>query len=133
MYSENVSVISFLDAQARQLVEKLSQSLYSAFPVFSEAVTVDTTNEDSWPKVIDRKFKASVGDREIAKVTMEYVNWNPRDGESWSLSVMMMPPESKVPLYINIQYNQTDGYFEVGWYEGEEKNFERMKALLEAM
>lgn len=128
----DASVITFLDAQGRNLLEKLCTAFHGAMPVVVLAQSEDTTAGDGWPKVIAHKFTATISGEEVATASTEYVNWNPRDGENWSLSISFTPPDTRMPLWIVVKDNQTEGYFDVGWHEGEEQNLKKLRELLES-
>lgn len=87
------SVIGELEGEGVRLATLLVEELHGLVPSFAELSCENKMrDEDGWPKYISKRMAGSVGAVKVVEVRAEYVNHNPRDGESWELALTVWLP-----------------------------------------
>lgn len=90
------SIIGELECEGMRLAELLVDELHGLVPSFAEQSSENKMgDEHGWPKYISKRIAGSVGAVRVVDVRAEYVNHNPRDGESWCLALTVWLPGGK--------------------------------------
>ena len=108
------SVIGELEREGLKLAELLVEKLHGLVPSFTELSSENKMrDEDGWPKYISKRLAGSVGAVKVVEVRAEYVNHNPRDGESWELALTVWLPGGKKCIEVSTKDSSSTSEFEV--------------------
>lgn len=82
------SIVGALETQGKRLSIQMLEEFHRPAPRF-----VETRFEDAmaggWPKYRAKRLTGDVKREQLADILLEYVNHNPRDGESWALQLVL--------------------------------------------
>ena len=114
----DASIADVLERQGQRLAAGMLAEFHRATPRFAETTCFNTLSGDAWPKYISKRLVGHVGAEKVAELLLEYVNHNPRDGETWHLQVMLWLPGDGNFASISLKDNTSNCEVDVSFEDG---------------
>lgn len=106
----NSEVVPKLLEDGKRLIELIAEELGLGPCSFVDFEEKDTLMSSGWPVVLSQSVQAKAKHAAFAKAVATFTVWNPKDGESWDLEIVVLQ-KGKQPFKLSILSDQTDSIF----------------------
>lgn len=108
------SILDELEREGARLAVLLVEALHGEAPSFAAGLSAHRTRSDAgWPKYVQSRAVGLLRGEKVVELRAEYVDHNPRDGQSWELGLLVWLPGGRRSVELSAKDGASTSCFEL--------------------